>query len=81
MFGSFSIGTKTFGIVCNFADIVNRVMSPSLAGEIFRPNLEDDDFVIIPQIWKQTLKKSWHENVDRRTTFETIFHVSKSFQK
>lgn len=65
----------------SFSEIVNRVMSPALAGEIFRPNLEDDDYVIIPQIWRRTLKLCWHENVEKRTTFDSLLKVSQSFLK
>ena len=62
-------------------EIVNRVMSPGLAGEIFRPNLDDDDYVIIPSVWRRTLKRCWNEEPTKRPTFESVFEISQSFQK
>ncbi|XP_076801096.1 atrial natriuretic peptide receptor 1-like isoform X1 [Clavelina lepadiformis] len=62
-------------------EIIHRVTSPKSEDEIFRPSIDDDDYIVINELWREALQKCWEEKPKKRIGFHEIHEIASSLQK
>ena len=64
-----------------WVEIIHRVTSPKSEDEIFRPSIDDDDYIVINELWREALQKCWEEKPKKRIGFHEIHEIASSLQK